>query len=69
MPRPTDLLTVESHAGLEGDAVGGEAELLQLGQELRHLHRVSVLVVDLSIKTAIGLSVIFNNKRTFSSAL
>lgn len=53
MPRPTDLLTVESHAGLEGDAVGGEAELLQLGQELRHLHRVSVLVVDLSIQTAI----------------
>ena len=53
MPEPTDLLTVESHAGLVGDAVGGEAELLQLRQELRHLHRVPVLVVDLSIQTSI----------------
>ena len=54
MPEPTDLLTVESHAGLVGDAVGGEAELLQLRQELRHLHRVPVLVVDLSIQIIIN---------------
>ena len=65
MPEPTDLLTVESHAGLVGDAVGGEAELLQLRQELRHLHRVPVLVVDLSIQTSIICCICYIHHQTY----
>ena len=41
------LATEQSHAGLESDAVGGNIELLQHGQELGHVSRMTILRMNL----------------------
>ena len=46
-PGDVPLATEQSHAGLEGDAVSGNIELLQLGQELRHVNWMIVLTMNL----------------------
>ena len=47
-PGDVPLVTEQSHAGLVGDAVGGDVELLKHGQELGHVDRMTVLCVDLN---------------------
>ena len=46
-PGDVPLATEQSHAGLESDAVGGNIELLQHGQELGHVSRMTILRMNL----------------------
>ena len=62
------LVTEQCHAGLEGDSVGGNVELLQHGQELGHVDGMTILSVDLN-KKGICIQKLFSIVPTFNSAL